>query len=334
MQALFDDVRRRSRRNVKVTKIGSTPRLPHQAYGHLWCVLVVTNELAGRAERDAVAAVVAALETVGPVERIECRVEADLDATLDRRGGRTVVVAGGDGSLHTMLGALWRRGEAADCPVGVIPLGTGNDFARGVGIPLDPVEAAKLIISGTPTPVDLITSDGGGVVVNAMHVGVGADAAVRARPLKRRLKIAAFPIGGLLAGLRAPGWRLRIEVDGRAVVSGRTRVLMAGLANAPSIAGGTAVLAPGASVTDGLMDVIVSTSVGPIARAGYALRLLRGTHAGRDDVVHLTGRTLAISGQPFETNTDGELAGPYRRRVWTVQPGAWRCFLPDVPPTA
>ena len=172
------------------------------------------------------------------------------------------------------------------------------------------------------------------MVVNAVHVGVGADAAVRARPLKRRLKIAAFPIGGFLAGLRAPGWRLRIEVDGRAVVSGRTRVLMAGLANAPSIAGGTAILAPGASVTDGLMDVIVSTSVGPLARAGYALRLLRGTHAGRDDVAHLTGRTVAISGQPFDTNTDGEISGPFRRRVWTIQPSAWRCFLPNATPSA
>jgi diacylglycerol kinase (ATP) len=103
---------------------------------------------------------------------------------------------------------------------------------------------------------------------------------------------------------------------------------MAGLANTPSIAGGTAILAPGASATDGLMDVIVSTSVGPLARVGYALKLVRGTHAGRDDVVHLTGRTLAISGQPFHTNADGEIAGPFRRRVWTLHPAAWRCLLP------
>jgi diacylglycerol kinase (ATP) len=307
--------------------------LPVRPAGKLAGVLLVTNELAGRAEHDAVAAAAAVLEAAGPVEWLACHVPGDLDAILDRRGERAIVVVGGDGSLHTVLGTLWRRGETADCPVGLIPLGTGNDFARGVGIPLDPVAAADLIVAGHARPADLITDDGGGVVVNAMHVGVGADAAVRARPLKRYLKIGAFPVGGLLAGMRAPGWRLRIEVDGHVVASGRQRILMAGLANAPSIAGGTAVLAPGASVTDGLIDVIVSTAVGAWQRLGYGLRLMRGTHAERADVVRLTGRTLAISGQPFYTNADGEIAGPYRRRVWTVQPGAWRCFLPAVTPT-
>ena len=292
----------------------------------------MTNELAGRAERESVEEVVAILETAGPVELVECQSEADMDRVLDRRGGRTLVVVGGDGSLHTALAFLWRRSEADECPIGLVPMGTGNDFARGVGIPIDPSEAAKLVVTGTPSPTDLVVDDTGGVVVNAVHVGVGVDAALRARSLKRYLKIASFPIGGLLAGMRAPGWRLRVEVDGRSVVSGRHRVLMAGLANAPSIAGGTALLAPGASVTDGLVDVIVSTAVGPIARVGYALKLVRGTHASRDDVVRLTGRTVGISGKPFYTNADGEVTGPFRRRVWTVQPGAWRCILPATPP--
>ena len=291
-------------------------------------MLVVTNEMAGGTGRDTVAEVVAVLETAGPVELIECSSVSQLDTVLDHRAGRTLVVAGGDGSLNTTLGCLWRRGETAQCPIGIVPMGTGNDFARGVGIPLDPALAAKLVVSAVPSPVDLVTDDAGGVVVNAMHVGAGADAAARAKPLKPYLRIAAFPIGAFMAGVRAPGWRLRVEVDGRAVVGGRRRVLMAGLANAPSIAGGTALLAPEASVTDGLLDVIVSTAIGPLARAGYALRLVRGTHGERDDVVLLTGRTLTISGDPFYTNADGELAGPFRRRVWTVQPGSWRCILP------
>jgi diacylglycerol kinase (ATP) len=285
--------------------------------------------MAGRTQREAVAAAVAVLETAGEIELAECQAPADLDAALDRRAGRPLVVIGGDGSLHTAIGRLWQRGEADRCPVGLVPLGTGNDFARGVGIPLDPMAAAQLLLACPARPVDLVTDDAGGVVVNAMHVGVGADAATRARPLKPYLRIASFPVGAVLAGARTPGWRLRVEVDGRVVARGRRQVLMAGLANAPSIAGGTAVLAPHASVTDGLFDVIVSYSVGRLARVGYALRLVRGTHEHRADVVRLTGRTLEIAGGPFNANADGEISGPLRRRVWTMRPGAWRCNLPE-----
>src|SRR3954463_12864796 len=100
-------------------------------------MLVVTNDPAGRTGAEAVQKVVEELGGEPAVELVTCRQESDLDAMLDRRGDRTVVVVGGDGSLHTMLKHLWRRGETATCPVGLIPLGTGNDFARGVGIPLD-----------------------------------------------------------------------------------------------------------------------------------------------------------------------------------------------------
>jgi diacylglycerol kinase (ATP) len=59
-------------------------------------------------------------------------------------------------------------------------LGTGNDFARGVGIPVDHYSAARLIRTGEPQSVDLIVDDADGVVVNAVHVGAGAEALMRA----------------------------------------------------------------------------------------------------------------------------------------------------------
>jgi diacylglycerol kinase (ATP) len=294
-------------------------------------VLVVTNERAGRTETDAIAGVVEVLESAGPVEVVTCREDADIDRVLDARDGRTLVVVGGDGSLHTMLHHLWRRGEAEACPVGLIPLGTGNDFARGVGIPVDALDAARLIVDGKARPVDLIVDEQGGVVVNAVHVGVGAEAAKAAKPLKRWLRIAAFPIGGALAGLTARGWRLRVQVDGAVLADGRRRVLMAGLSNAPSIAGGTAELGPGASPVDGVASVTVSFAVGPLARVGYALALRGGRHPARDDVVHVSGRDVEISGTPFRVNADGELTGPVSRRHWRVVPGAWRCILPEDP---
>lgn len=290
-------------------------------------MLIIANELAART-REAVGDVVAQLQRTRDAELVICRGMPDLETALDRRDGRALVVLGGDGSLHTSLRLLWQRGEAAQCPVGLVPLGTGNDFARGVGIPLDPVAAARVVLEGLPYPIDLVSDDAGGVVVNAMHVGVGADAAATARPLKPFLRVAAFPIGAVLAGVRAKGWRVRVEVDGAVVASGRRRVLMAGFANAPTIAGGTAVLGPGASVTDGLIDVTVSLAVGPLARIGYALRLRRGTHPDRADVRYRQGRSVTIRGEPFDINADGEIDGPVRVRTWTVRPAAWRLILP------
>jgi diacylglycerol kinase (ATP) len=292
-------------------------------------MLVVTNEFAGRTEGKVVDQVIAELGGDEEAELVTRSRESDLENMLDRRAGRTVVVIGGDGSLHTLLKHLWRRGEAGECVVGVVPLGTGNDFARGVGIPLHPREAARLIRTGKPQPVDLIVDDADGVVVNAVHVGAGAEAAMVARPWKGRLRRAAFPLGAVIAGATDKGLRLRVEVDGHLVSSGRRKVLMAGLSNAPTIAGGTAELGPGASPTDGRVEVTVSHATGRLARIGYAKALLRGRHPERADVIQTSGTMVAFSGSPFHLNADGEVTGPVRRRAWRVVPGGWRCVLPD-----
>jgi diacylglycerol kinase (ATP) len=262
-------------------------------------VLVVTNERAGRTEADTIEVVLAVLRDGHDVELATCHADDDMEKILERRGDRRLVVIGGDGSLHTALRILWRRGEAAGCEVGLIPLGTGNDFARGTGIPVDdPAAAARIARDGSPRPMDLIVSDRDGVVVNAVHVGAGAEAARRALSLKRRLRIAAFPIGAVLAGFTAKGWRLRVQADGRVIARGRRRVLMAGLSNAPTIAGGTGLLGPEADPADGLADVTVSFAVGPFARAGYALALRRGAHPDRDDVLHLRARRIVFGDPP------------------------------------
>jgi len=134
----------------------------------------------------------------------------------------------------------------------------------------------------------------------------------------------------VIAGTTVRGWALRIEVDGNRVTD-RRRVMMAGLANAPSIAGGTAQLGPDADPTDGLTDVTVSLATGWLARVGYAVALTRGRHPERTDVIHTGGTTVRVSGAPFHVNADGELTGPIRERTWRVEPGAWRLVLPDRP---
>jgi diacylglycerol kinase family enzyme len=288
--------------------------------------LVLTNTAAGNgANADSAFAV---LRSAGDVEVHTTSSPVQVTGILRRLGDRRLVVCGGDGSLHTVIAALRQEDLLASVgPIGLIPVGTGNDLARAAGIPLDPVAAAGTVISGMPSPRELLVDDAGGVVVNAVHVGIGAEAGRAAAQWKPRLGAAAYTVGSVVAGVRSRGWRLRVNVDGELIATGDTPVLMVGLALGTSIGGGTP-LAPGAAPDDGRVDVVVSFAVGPVARTRYALQLRRGTHVEREDVHATLARTVTISGQRFPWNADGEVGTPVRRRSWVVEQRAWHLLVP------
>jgi YegS/Rv2252/BmrU family lipid kinase len=293
-------------------------------------LLLVTNPEAGSAAEAAVKAVVSELVAAGAdVRNAECSGEGELADVLRGREGRQVVVVGGDGSVHTLVAALDRDGALAEAgAIGIIPLGTGNDLARTLGIPLeDPVAAAQLVLSGRSRRLDLFDDDAGGVVVNAVHAGLGAEAGEAAASWKNRLGAAAYAVGSVVAGATSPGWRLRVDVDGEVLDAGQEPVLMVGLGNGRTIGGGTE-LAPDAEPDDGLIDVVVSLATGPAARVAYAAALKSGDHLGRGDVRTARGRQVAIRGDAFPLNADGELSGPVTERTWTIRPGAWAALVP------
>jgi diacylglycerol kinase (ATP) len=292
-------------------------------------LLLLRNARSGSDDDAVIGDVVDVLQSAGAdVEVAATDSPDDIDAALARADGRTVVVAGGDGSLHAVVTSLHHRGTLSNATLGLVPLGTGNDFARGVGLPSDPTEAARVVATGSPTALDLLVDGDGGVVVNAVHVGLGADAGRAAQRWKPRLGRAGYVAGALTAGFRATGQRLRVEVDDEVVTTGRRRVLQVAVGNAPFVGGGTE-LVPAAEPTDGRVDVVVSFAVSPLARAWYAVLLRLGRHTADDDVDSRRGRSVRISGEPFWCNADGELSGPHRERSWTVMPGAYRLVVPS-----
>ena len=290
-------------------------------------LLVVTNASAGSTDDERVDAAVTVLRRGADVRVEQCARPDDLDRLLDDREGRPVVLMGGDGSVHTAAATLRSRGElTADDALGLVPLGTGNDLARTLGIPLDPAEAAQALLTGRPRSLDLIADDAAGVVVNAVHLGVGAEAAERATALKDRLGKAAYAVGSVVAGTSATGWNLQVEVDG-VTVELAGPVLMVAVTNGRTIGGG-APLAPDAEPDDGLLDVVVASSTGPLARLGFGVALREGEHVARDDVLTERGRTVTVHGDPFPLNADGELDGPVSSRTWRIEPGAWSLLVP------
>lgn len=289
--------------------------------------VLLANVDAGSAEDEEVEAARAVLGGHGRVEVARTGDVDDLDRVLDGLDGRRLIVAGGDGSMHLVLQRLHDR-DRLDTDLGLVPLGTGNDLARGLGIPLDAARAAEIAANGRAHAFDLLVDDGGGVVVNAVHAGLGAEAAQRSERMKKGLGALAYPLGALIAGVQEDGWRLEVEVDGERVQAGDDdRCLMVGVANGPTIGGG-APLCPTAEPDDGLLDVIVVGAVGATARAAFGAALREGRHLERPDVVHRRGTEVRVSGEPVRFNADGEVSDPVGDRAYRVRPGAWRLRVP------
>lgn len=295
-------------------------------------LLVISNADAGSTDDRELADALAVLRDGASVEVAATRDPGELDGVLQRAGSRRIVVAGGDGSMHAVVAALHRRNDLADSVLGLVPLGTGNDFARGLDLPLDPQQAARVVLDGTPKPVDLLVDETGQVVVNNVHVGTGAHASRYAARWKRRLgrfKLGklGYPIGAAIAAVNPPFLRLRVTVDEHVVVDVDRPVLQVALGNGSRVGGGTE-LNPDADPLDGRIDVMVSRAIGPLSRFGYALHLARGRHDERDDVLSIEGRRVSISGEAFYCSADGEIYGPERMRSWRIEPAAYRLILP------
>jgi diacylglycerol kinase family enzyme len=291
--------------------------------------LVIASAGAGSVDRPTLDAVTAALAAAGPTEVRQPADPKGLEAALRGLDGRVPVVAGGDGSLHLAVNQLRRLGLLTQVAVGLVPLGTGNDFARAAGVPLDPVAAARALATARTHRFDLLEDDGGTVVVNAAHAGLGAEAAAAATDYKPQLGPLAYPVGALVAGARERGWELRVSVDGTPVASD-DRLLMVGVANGPTIGGGTP-LAPRARPDDGELDVVVVAALGPAARVAFGAALRTGTHVERDDVWYLRGTSVLIGGEPVRHNVDGELGDAVTGRGYQVLPAAWSLLVPPSP---
>ena len=300
-------------------------------------LLVITNSDAGTADDESLQQALTILRAEASVEVQSTSNPGELDGVLHRAGSRRIVVAGGDGSLHAVVSALHRRNDLKTSVIGLLPLGTGNDFARGTDIPLDIEDAARLILRGRVKPVDLVVDEVGEVVVNSVHVGAGANASRRGARWKERLGSVGvgkanlgklgYPIGAALTAWNPPIRRLRVEVDGEVVNDFDQPVLMVAVGNGPSVGGG-AEITPEAVPDDGRVDVMISRSIGPVARLLYAAHLGGARHHRRDDVTYLRGTTVSISGEEFWCSADGEIYGPERQRTWHVEPAAYSMILP------
>jgi len=294
-------------------------------------VAVLRNPGAGRGRHaDAVNRALAAL--AGPDRTVTVLSASTRDEALAAcrsavaDGAGALVAVGGDGTVHVGLQAVAGTGV----PFGVIPAGTGNDFATESGVPAEPVAAATLVAealsAGRTRPVDLahLAGPDGYERWFCAVLGAGFDAIVNERANamswpkgRRRYDVAIFA-----ELLRLRPRRYRITLDGE--TREQDAVLVA-VGNTGTYGGGMR-MCPDADPTDGLLDVVVA---GPISRTTL-LRLqpkvYQGTHVKHAAVTSFRARTVAIEAEGITAYADGERTCPLPITV-TAHAGALRLLV-------
>jgi len=262
---------------------------------------------------------VAALRRHG-AERVDVfRIDAVGDA-LEARPDR-LIVAGGDGSIGPAAAAA----AQARVPLGVVPAGTANDFARAVGLPDDVEDACRIAITAEPLNHDLAWI-GERPFVNVANAGVAVDAAQAAGRWKPVLGALAYPVGAIRAGVSARPVRCRVDCDGDRLFDGRAWQLLVGNSNA---FGGGADMDMG-NARDGVLSVAVVPQGSRLALARHAHALRFGDLRRQPGVVRRQARRVSVGGPHSLTfNVDGELVDVGTGVTLRIEPGAVRVAVPD-----
>lgn len=246
-------------------------------------------------------------------------------------GVDTVIAAGGDGTLSEVATTLAHRDATADAlpSLGLVPLGTANDFATAAGIPDGPLAALQLVREVAAAPLDLLridADDGIHWCANLASGGFGTEVTVETdEGLKKMLGGLAYLITGiarlgridpLQARLRGPDFAWEGDLIALGIGNGRQ-------------AGGGQALCPDALVDDGQLDLTIVPDLSGDVAATVGTLIKEGKHAALDRVatrIRLTWVELA-SDEPLTLNLDGEPVASRRFRVDCVA-GRVRMHLP------
>ncbi len=238
----------------------------------------------------------------------------ELACHLARSGAQVVLAVGGDGTANEVSNGL-ARAEALDAvALGLVPLGTANDFATCLGIPQDPEGAAQVLLTARPRRVDLGRANDRWFVNVA---GVGFDAEV-ARWVNHHSKLvrgtAMYVVGIFRTLLRYRPTEVRVCLDG---VPWDARAFLVAVGNSPAYAGGVH-MCPDARPDDGQLEVVRIGDIHKLEVFRILPLLYRGRHLTHPKVARAVAREVTVEASvPLAVHVDGEPVGttPVRFRV-------------------
>ncbi|MEG1509558.1 MAG: diacylglycerol kinase family lipid kinase [Clostridia bacterium] len=218
---------------------------------------------------------------------------------LSLSGEKYFIIVGGDGTIAEVFNGIANRDEAV---IGIIPAGTGNDFSRPLGIPLDYQEAIKFILENHSKPTDLMQ-------VNDMLVhcfatcGIDIEIVKICNSMKKKTPN-CYNKALLKALLYYKGVKFDLTANGK---TASYNALLVGATNNGEIATGMK-LCPFASVEDGIVDVVIIKYVNFFKKIPLLLSLKKGTLLGNKNVEHIKCASASIVIKNCPTlDLDGEL---------------------------
>jgi diacylglycerol kinase (ATP) len=253
---------------------------------------------------------------------------SEIAARAADQGYQTVVALGGDGTVHEVVNGLMRCPPERRPRLGIVPLGSGNDFAHAVGIQSNPQDAIGRVFAGQPRLVDVaVIRDGAGRSEywnNSCGMGFDAAINIRSRKIKRLngfLMYLTATLQSIALNFEAP--RLKVQYDGGTLDQ---PIMLLTVGNGTREGGGF-VTTPDAKVDDGVVDFIYVHQVSQFRMLQLLPLVMKGTHLKERDVSSArTTRLVIDSDRALPIHIDGELFAPYEADVRHVEievvPGA------------
>jgi diacylglycerol kinase (ATP) len=254
--------------------------------------------------------------------RLDCLAPRDLDHLADAvkrsvKTHRVVMAVGGDGTLHRVINSA----DLAEQVIALLPMGTGNDLARSLAVPNSVDSALKWLAGTRSKPTDLVSICG---ILAHNSAGFGLDTAtLHVRDSRRGLAHSNYNVAFLIALRELKPLRLKITWEGGGITGEYLWVL--GM-NSRFIGKGT-MIAPDASLDDGLLDVVLIEKTPPLKLLAMMPSVIQGKHDRLKPLRHLKSSVLVCeSEQPVDyIAADGELYYVLERRIEIRSlPGAMR----------
>ena len=233
----------------------------------------------------------------------------ELVANTPLSGFDGLIAAGGDGTVFEVLNGLYKHPKAERIPLGLLPIGTGNAFARDLGLqPSAWREAIDLLHRGQTREVDVghvKSADKSYYFLNIVGMGFSVDAGVAAQKFKFLGK-AAYTLATLWKVLTLKSYPLEFEADGKTINSNNVFITISNT----RFTGTHFLMAPDAIIDDGLLDVTILEGLPRRRLLKLFPTIFSGSHVGYQEISTYQSAVINIrSPEAMMLGPDGELCG-------------------------